>query len=144
MNSEIQALKDELEIRNLQARLAHLADDGELGEYITLFTQDAVWEGGAFGTKRGVEEIMQGAKERRQGGTSGPGAFTRHVLTTTMIELDGDEARGKSVFHFYTNIDQTPVHAVMGIYEDKFLRTASGWKMQHRRIKSPNNLVKPA
>lgn len=143
MNSEMQALKDELEIRNLQARLAHLADDGDLEEYITLFTDDAVWESGSFGTKRGIEQIMQGAIERRQGGTSGPGAFTRHVLTTTMIELDGDRATGQSVFHFYTHTNETPVLAIMGVYEDVFKRTASGWKMHFRKINGPNHLVKP-
>ena len=143
MNSEIQILKDELEIRNLQARLAHLADEGDLEDYILLFTEDAVWEGGAFGTKRGVEQIMKGAIARRQGGTSGPGAFTRHVLTTTMIEVDEDNATGKSVFHFYTNINETPVQAIMGVYEDKFQRKSSGWKICYRKIISPNHLVKP-
>lgn len=143
MDTAIQAIADELEIRNLQARLAHLADDGDLDEYITLFTEDAVWEGGAFGMKSGLDNIMRGARERREGGTSGPGTHSRHVLTTTMIELKGDEARGKSVFHYYTNTNAVPLQAVMGVYEDRFRRTDAGWKMCHRKIVSPN-IVKPA
>jgi 3-phenylpropionate/cinnamic acid dioxygenase small subunit len=140
----LQLVADELEIRNLQARLAHLADEGDLDEYITLFTDDAIWEGSSFGRWSGLEGIMQGATERRAGGTSGPGTHSRHVLTTTMIELDGNEASGRSVFHYYTHTNATPVLAIMGVYEDKFRRTEQGWKMSHRKINGPTSLVKPA
>ncbi len=130
----LQAVSDELEIRNQLAKLAHLADEGDLDDYIQLFTDDAVWDGGAFGTKTGHPEILEGAKERRAGGTSGPGANTRHVLSTIVIELAGDEARSRSVFHFYTQIHQTPQLSIMGVYEDLFRRTSTGWKLAHRRI----------
>lgn len=39
-------LEDERQIRNLVARLGHLADYGDLDEYMTLFTDDAVREFG--------------------------------------------------------------------------------------------------
>lgn len=39
-----QELADERQIRNLVERLAHRADYGDLGEYTTLFTGDAVRE----------------------------------------------------------------------------------------------------
>jgi len=35
---------DEREIRNLLARMGHMADYGDLDVYLTLFTEDAVWE----------------------------------------------------------------------------------------------------
>lgn len=65
---------DELEVRNLLARLAHLAAEDDLDEYGTLFTEDAVWEGppgpGPFGgafkrVLNGRAEILAGARERR-------------------------------------------------------------------------------
>jgi uncharacterized protein (TIGR02246 family) len=40
----IERLADEMEIRNLVAQLAHLADMAEdLEEYLACFTDDAVW-----------------------------------------------------------------------------------------------------
>ncbi len=131
----VQAVADELEIRNLLARLAQLADDAdELDEYISLFSEDAVWEGGAFGAKKGHEEILAGAKERRSTGTSGPGTHSRHTLNTTDIRLHGDDATGRSVFLYYTQTQEQPTLAIVGIYEDVFRRTPDGWKLAHRKI----------
>lgn len=133
----IQAVADELEIRNLLARLAQMADDEEdLDAYLALFTEDAVWEGAAFGTKKGHEEILAGAKERRASGTSGPGTHSRHTLNTTAIEVHGDEASGRSVFIYYNQTNEQPTVSVMGIYQDVFRRTPDGWKMAHRTILS--------
>ncbi len=134
----VRAVADELEIRNLLARLAQLADDAdELDEYITLFSEDAVWEGSAFGTKKGHEEILAGAKERRSGGTSGPGTNSRHTLNTTAIRLHGDDATARSVFLYYTQTHESPTLSIVGIYEDVFRRTPDGWKLAHRKIVTP-------
>ena len=71
---------DELEIRNLVAKLAHLADEGDLDEYLQLFAEDAVWDGGAeLGSVKGHPELLAAAKERRASGRSGPGTNSRHV-----------------------------------------------------------------
>ena len=92
-NANRNATDDELAIRNLLARLAQLADDGELAEYIQCFSDDAVWGGSGFGEKKGRDEIMAGAVERRASGTSGPGTHTRHVITTTAVSLQGEAAK---------------------------------------------------
>ena len=134
LDDQIRQVADELEIRNLLARMAQLADDGELDEYIDLFTEDALWDGGAFGQLRGHASILEGARERRKGGTSGPGANSRHVITTSVIRLNGDTASSRSVFHFCTNTDAEPTMAIMGVYEDEFRRTPAGWKLAHRLI----------
>ena len=125
---------DELAIRNLIAELAHSADDGDLDDYIQLFSEDAVWGGSGFGERKGHEEIMAGAVERRASGTSGPGTHTRHVITTTMVRMGGDRADARSVFHFYASTDATPTQQIMGIYDDEFLRTEAGWKLSRRTI----------
>ena len=103
LEERIQRLADELEVRNTIARLAHLADDGDLDEYIQIFTPDAVWEGASgFAARKGREDILSGARERRAGGTSGPGTHTRHVISTTAVRVDGDRASSESVFRYYT------------------------------------------
>jgi len=125
---------DELAIRNLISQLAQLADDGELDTYIQCFSGDAVWGGIGFGEKKGTEEIMAGAVERRANGTSGPGTHSRHVITTTTVNLSGDRASARSVFHFYTSVNTTPTLEIMGVYDDEFLRSDTGWKLSRRTI----------
>lgn len=131
----VQRVADELAVRNLLARLAQLADEGELDEYIQLFTEDAIWAGGPnFGSRQGHAEILAGARERRESGTSGPGTHSRHVVTTSAVTVSGDRASARSVYHYYVKTDATPELASMGVYEDEFARTERGWCMAHRRI----------
>ena len=131
----VQQVAGELAIRNLIARLAQLADDGDLDEYIQLFTDDARWDAGAaFGCRTGHDEIRAGAVERRASGTAGPGTHTRHVITTSVVSAQGDSGTGRSVFHFYRKTDGVPELALIGIYEDAFERTERGWCLAHRKI----------
>lgn len=126
-------LADELEIRNLIARLAHLADDGNLDEYMACFTDDIVWGGGGQPLRRGHAEVLAGAMERRDKGITGPGSGARHVVTTPWITLDGKRATARSVFHFYTNVNTAePCLRALGVYDDTFVRTAGGWRLAQR------------
>lgn len=128
-------ISDDLEIRNLLARLAHLADDGDLDEYLQLYAEDAIWEGAAgFGRQEGHAAILAGARERRSSGTTGPGTHSRHILTTIDVEVDGDHARSKSCFLFYTGTDASPSLQVMGVYEDEHRRTPQGWRLARRSV----------
>ena len=136
LDEQIQQTSDVLELRNLVARLAQLADTGELDEYIQIFTEDASWESATLGTRRGHADILQGARERRASGVSGPGAHTLHVITTTSIQLAGDAATGQSYFLFYVNAHEAPELSIMGIYDDEFRRTPQGWKLARRVISS--------
>ncbi|MCE2391496.1 MAG: nuclear transport factor 2 family protein [Proteobacteria bacterium] len=137
-DQRLQRVADELEVRNVIARLAHLADDGDLDEYIQIFTPDAVWEGAAgFAARNGREDILSGARERRESGTSGPGTHTRHVVSTTEVRLDGDQASSQSVFRYYTGSNAKPELLLMGVYQDEFRRTPEGWRLARRRIANP-------
>jgi len=129
-----QRLADELEIRNLVARLAQLADMGDLNEYVSLFTEDASWEmPGA--PRRGHADIMAGAQDRRSSGTTGPGSNTRHVISTLSVQGDGsDEATSDSYWLFYGNTTTAPAVQLMGHYHDTMRRTADGWKLARRQI----------
>ena len=133
----------ELEIRNVLARLAQLADTGDLDEYLSLFTDDAVWElpanermGLAASVRRGIDDIAAGARERRAGGGQGPGTDTLHVVTTVAVDVDADAGRAtsRSVFQFYSDTSTTPTVRTMGRYQDELRRTPDGWKLAHRTI----------
>jgi 3-phenylpropionate/cinnamic acid dioxygenase small subunit len=129
-------------IRSVLARIAQLADGGDLDEYITLFADDAVWAmpenptmGMPASEKRGRAEIRAGAEERRASGLQGPGTETRHVLTTVAVDIESDDrATARSYFQFYASTASQPVLRNMGQYDDVFVRDAQGWQLQHRTI----------
>jgi len=125
---------DELAIRNLIARIAHLSDNGTLEDYIQCFHQDASWGGGGQPLRRGHAEILEGARDRRSKGLTGPGSNALHVTATSWIELEGDMASARTVFHFYTNVNSEPTLRVMGIYHDQFVREGDSWKLKQREL----------
>ena len=126
-------MSDDAAIRNVVARLAILADGGDLEEYVDLFTDDARWDmpGGEL---QGRENLLAGAIERRAAGTVGPGSNTRHVITTQAVAVDADEAASDSYFQFWVNTATEPSIALFGTYQDRLVRTNNGWKLAHRTI----------
>ena len=126
-------MSDDAAIRNVVARLAILADEGDLDEYVDLFTDDARWDM-PVGELQGRENLLAGAIERRAAGTVGPGSNTRHVITTQAVAVDGDEAASDSYFQFWVNTATEPSIALFGTYQDRLVRTGGGWKLAHRVI----------
>ncbi|WP_051265514.1 nuclear transport factor 2 family protein [Nakamurella lactea] len=130
------------------ARIAQLADEGELDSYLALFTEDAVWTmpaNPATGVDRqlrtGRADLRAGAAERRGAGIQGPGSWTRHVVTGTSVRVhspdDGGPARqadALSYFRFYVDTRATPRLVSMGSYRDVFRRTSDGWLLATRTI----------
>jgi 3-phenylpropionate/cinnamic acid dioxygenase small subunit len=131
-------LAAEAEIRNLVARLAHLADDGDLvNEYMPLYTDDATWGmAGADKVASGHAEILAAAQERRTSGVQGPGSGLRHLNTTLWISIDGPvDARAQSYFvALRTSGPDGTVVATTARYDDTFRRTSEGWKLASRCI----------
>jgi len=132
----------ELEIRNVLARLAQLADDGDTDSYIALLTDDVVWAmpanptiGLAASERRGRDEIAAGQRERIAAGHQGPGSNTMHVISTISVQLDGDDrAVARSYFQYWGDTATAPVIRNMGRYHDELRRTPDGWKLARRSI----------
>jgi 3-phenylpropionate/cinnamic acid dioxygenase small subunit len=130
------------QIRSLLARIAQLADSGDLDEYVTLFADDAVWAmpdnpslGMPASEKRGIADIRAGAEQRRADGVQGPGTNTRHVLTTTSVDVESDDrAPARSYVKFYSDTVGQPVLRNMGQYDDVLVRGERGWQLAHRTI----------
>jgi uncharacterized protein (TIGR02246 family) len=127
-------LASELEIRNLIARLAHLADHGDLDEYVLLFTQDASWEFPG-GPRRGRSDILAGARGRREEGLTGPGSSSRHVITTLAVQVhDESTATADSYWMFWRDTATTPVLFNMGHYHDTIRHDDGAWRLARREI----------
>jgi len=133
----LQRLVDEAAIRNLLARVAQLADEGDLADYVACFSEHATWGGAGFPERKGHEALLAGARERRATGTAGPGSRTRHLLSTAVVEVDGDRARARSIFLFYRDTTSEPKLDRMGVWEDRLERTPAGWKLAARTIAQP-------
>lgn len=124
---------DDAAVRSLIARIAHLADAGEVEQYSLCFTADARWDmPGA--PRRGRADIIAGSHERNAAGEIGPGSATRHVVGTIAVDIDGDTAHARSYFQFFTHTTTAPRLRLIGQYDDVFVRSARGWLLDHRRI----------
>ncbi len=130
----VQALIDELAVRNVLARIAQLADTGDLAEYLTLFAPDAAWEMPGAAPRQGHDDLLRGAQERRASGMQGPGTGTRHVLTTTAVQIDGDTATSRSYWMFLADTTTQPTIRLTGQYDDVLHRSSTGWQMARRTI----------
>ncbi|MGI8335553.1 nuclear transport factor 2 family protein [Actinomadura scrupuli] len=129
-------IRDELEIRNVLARIARLSDMGDLDDYAAQFTGDAHWEMPGAPPKHGRAEIRAAGAARRAEGLTGPGSQTRHVVGTVTVTVDGDQAVAESYWQFYADTATAPALRSMGHYRDTFRRTARGWRLARREITS--------
>ncbi len=134
LEQKIQELLDIEEIKRLKARYC-LGCDGIPSPDInhnrqvdyelvaSLFTEDARLEG--VGRCQGREQI----REYYKGIQRLPMAI--HCVATPLIEVNGDIATGKwhGIIPLITAEEKVAAWLV-GIYEDDFVRTAQGWKIQ--------------
>jgi len=141
IDASLRKTLDEVEIRNVIASIAILADDGDLDEYGALFTEDTHWEmlpdagkPPMFPAVKGRTAVVEGGRKRRAEGIAGPGTHTYHSIQTTMVRVTGDTASACSYLVFYKNANVVPEVALMKIYKDEFRRTPQGWKLAVRMI----------
>ena len=121
-------------IRNLVARIALLADEGDLDDYTDQFTEDAVWNFPA-GPRQGRKDIRVGAEERRASGTTGPQSRTRHILTNLAIEVADDSNATGICYFMFLNGNTTPPSLVnFGVYRDTYRRDDGVWRLARRDI----------
>ncbi len=134
-DTSIENMLSEQAIRNLIDRIAQLADSGPIEEYIEQFTENATWGGGRHALIKGRKEISDYALARQHKGYMGPGTQTTHVVSTSYIEISGDRASGKSVYHYYRNVDTSnPSLGSLGVYSDSFQKVAGRWLLAKRII----------
>ena len=138
---ELQRAADELAIRNLLANIAWQVDHAgadELDDYLACFTEDAEWQVANTihaDTRKGHDQIREGAILRREAGGSGPGSNIYHVVTGTAITFESAElASSRSYVIPHTVKFGVPSLLMMGEYRDQFRKTADGWKMCKRVV----------
>lgn len=128
-------------IKQLKARYCAHCDDHYAPDAIAaLFTEDAVWDAGeAFGTYHGREAIRAFFA-----GVSETITFAAHLVLNPVIEVDGDEARGRwRLIMPCTVVENGAPEArwMVSSYDDRFVRRDGVWLFQSLEVRV--NLVAP-
>jgi hypothetical protein len=120
--------EDELAIRELAFRYARIVDRRVYDEIPEVFTPDCELSGVGF-QMRGHAELDAGLRKIEMY------SATQHCVHNQLTRVDGDRASGE----FYcvaAHIHEREGIAYkldMGIrYEDRYVRTAGGWRIAHR------------
>jgi hypothetical protein len=120
------------EIEALYARYSQGSDfrDGEL--FVSAFSDDATIVRANGSSIQGMTALVAERKERNQGQTGDVGR--RHRTGSYLITPTAEGATGRA---YYVLLDVTKRPAVTlftGYYDDVFVRTSDGWRIQHRTI----------
>ena len=118
-------------IANLKAAYISAADGGWTGEpphdgegIAQLFVEGGCWEAGDMGTAQGHDEIRSFFANAIE---AFPMVF--HHASSPHIEVEGDEARGQ--WHVMVPmIEGNQSKLLIGIYQDDFVRTETGWRFK--------------
>ena len=132
---ELRGVLDERAIMRTMHRYCRALDDGLEGEWLDVFTADAVYDtvlpnGDLYAHLTTRDEFVSflNAYPRR------PATAPKHVMVDPIIELDGDLARVESTF-LYLNQSPGEVPRVMawGRYVDVLRREGDVWRIASRR-----------
>ena len=115
-------------IRVLLARYNISGDRGDIASLAATFATDG---GLHFNNKSStghaaIVERLSGTGDRHPGLT-----VSRHHLGTSLVEIDGDGATGRSYFHVLTDIG--PDHH--GVYVDRFAKLDGEWRIVRREVR---------
>lgn len=142
IEDRIRRLEDIESIRQLKARYCQACDDDHNPDAVAAcFISDGLWEGAGIGVHaRGhaaIREYIGGV--RASGRVNNPA----HMVMNPVIAVDGDEASGhwRFVMMYADRSDPATVHfhRIIGVYEDEYVRTSSGWLMAALRVTVQEN-----
>jgi ketosteroid isomerase-like protein len=126
--------RDVIEIQQKIYRYGYAIDAREFDSLDDVFTEDAVVH---YDVPGGVKKSWPEMKEWLPLGLQ-LFRVTQHNMSNPLIVLDGDRARARTygqLMHVQQHKDGSSTtmrhHA---IYEDEWVRTASGWRIQGRRL----------
>lgn len=140
LEQRIRLLEDHEAIRQLKALYAHCADakytddhrrkpqpeiDAITRRQVSVFTEDAVWDGGPqFGRIQGLEAIYEHLR-------GGAWSFAMHYFLNPLIEVRGDEAHAEwMLWQTCTFADQNLSVFMAAMTSDDYVRTGDGWRMR--------------
>ncbi|MFQ6028370.1 MAG: nuclear transport factor 2 family protein [Dehalococcoidia bacterium] len=133
LEHRIKVLEDTEEIKRLKARYCAYCDDNYDAEGIaSLFTENAIWDGGMRGRAEGREEILDFFRRAPQ-----RIPFAIHMVMNPIVEVNGDTAKG-IWYLFQPCAFAEGEQAVWGSarYDEEYIRVDGVWKFQHLKLTS--------
>ncbi|HTY56039.1 MAG TPA: nuclear transport factor 2 family protein [Candidatus Binataceae bacterium] len=132
LEERIQRIEDIEAIRKLKARYCAFCDNGyDAHGLAALFTEDAVWDGGAFGYfegRKAIHDFFAGISKRL--------SFAMHYVMNPLIDVEGDHATGRwYLFEPCTFDGSEPVWGA-AYYDDRYIKVGGVWKFQSVKITS--------
>lgn len=128
MTRSLRELSDRLDLQDLLVDYSHAVDRRDWDALDDIFTPTATIDfratGGAHGDLATIKAFL--AKALAQFTVS------QHLIAPSKIELDGDAATGRTMCHNPMVLEGGQVLFVGLWYIDRFVRTASGWRIADR------------
>ncbi|MHC4109177.1 MAG: nuclear transport factor 2 family protein [Planctomycetota bacterium] len=127
LRAAVEELRDIEALKRLKATYCHIIDAGRWDELYDLFTEDASFDYGFFGSYEGRDQVVNTFFRQL---VSAASSFSAHMVHNPVIDVDGDSASAKWYLTAQTtNQPSNRAVWVMGIYDDRFRREGGGWKI---------------
>lgn len=123
--------QDYEEIKALYARYNQGSDFRDAELFLSAFAEDAVMTRGG-GDIVGMDALRADRAERYQGKTGDVGR--RHMNGSFLISATEDGAEARAYYLLLDVTARPPTMISSGYYEDFFVRTINGWRIQHRTL----------
>ncbi len=124
----LQEISDRFEIQDLIARYSQLLDLKAWDELDALFTEDCVLDYTATGAIKGSWPEHKAFDIKMLTSFKG----TQHHMGLPIITVDGDTATARTICFNPMVVDEKKVFYVGLWYDDKLVRTESGWQFVER------------
>lgn len=121
------------EIKALYARYNQGSDFRDTELFLSAFAEDAVMTRGGRDIV-GMDALRADRAERYQGKIGDVGR--RHINGSYLITPTEGGATGRTYYLLLDVTTRQPTMLSSGYYEDDFVRTSDGWRIQHRTLLS--------
>jgi uncharacterized protein (TIGR02246 family) len=131
LEERIRKLEDIEEIKQLKARYAAACDKNYDADAIAaLFTEDAVWDGGALGKAEGREKIRKFFRRAPEFFS-----FAIHNVMNPIIEVDGDCATAQwYLLQPATMAKGNQAVWLAAAYDDRYVRVGGQWMFKSLKV----------
>lgn len=130
--ARLDALESESQLHRLASDYCVAADRRDRTRWAAVWTEDAVWQTGPEHIFTGLAEIC-GAVERQWLAIP----RMQHSTTNHIVELDGDQANGRSDVIALIQLQDGRWVAGGASYLDEYRRIEGIWRIRRRRLDRP-------
>jgi len=138
IEDRVALLENIREIEQLKYRYARCCDSGyDLDGFRSIFIPDGTWSANGYGEFHGHGEICDFFKELSQSVVD-----VLHYVTSPQVTIAEDGRTATGTFYllclsrFRNKHDRSLIDFViiMGVYEDKFVKTEAGWRFESIKV----------